>query len=76
MWEERKVARGLIGILVINRKLPEDIDQNGLDGVIRVQEFERGCDLVHVGTAADVQKVGRAAAVQFDGVHGSLAAIG
>jgi hypothetical protein len=43
----------------------EDVDQDGLDLLVRVQQLKGLLDLRLVGSAAHVQEVGRVAALQL-----------
>ena len=47
----------------------EDVDQHGLHVLVGEQDAEGFGDLLGVGAAADVEEVGRLAAVQLDQVH-------
>jgi len=48
----------------------EDVDQNGFDVGVRGDDLERLRDALGGSAAADVEEVGRRAAVQLDHVHG------
>ena len=48
----------------------ENVDENGLDRWIAQDDFKCGLHLLLRGSTADIEKVGRIAAVVFDGIHG------
>src|SRR5690606_7154640 len=59
-----------LGDQVAAHDAAEDVDQDGLDLGVGKNELERLGDAFLGGAAADVQEVGRIAAVQLDDVHG------